>query len=67
MEEGEQIETIEWARQDSPASGGEGRGAPVLRREGAGLGDREQRGGGGDRRGGEVITPRGKTSFGSAY
>lgn len=65
VEDGEQIKTIEWARQDSPASGWEGRGAPVLRREGAGLGAREQRGGGGGRRGGEVVTPRGKISFGS--
>lgn len=33
-EEGEQVGTIKWARQDSPAPGVEGRGAPVLRREG---------------------------------
>lgn len=40
-EEGEQVETTEWASQDSPVPGGEGKGAPVLRWKGAGLGARE--------------------------
>lgn len=38
VEEGEQVETIEWARQDSPAPGGEGRGSPRSAQRGGGVG-----------------------------
>lgn len=68
MQEGEQVETIEWARQDSPAPGGEGRGSPHSAQGGGGVGGAQQPGGGGGGRwDGEAVTPRRQNFLRIAY
>ena len=66
VEEGGRLKQSSGRARTPRLRAGRGEGAPVLRREGAGLGAREQREGGGAAAGpGKWSPPRGENSFGS--